>query len=62
MTPDDADVNRPAPRLHPWAWRLVLAVQILALVGYAVLHSPLMPALARLVGVHPPDFCYFTCR
>ena len=62
MAQDDADLNRPARGLHPWAWRLLLAWQFLALAGYVALHSPLMPALARIAGVHPPDFCYFTCR
>lgn len=56
--PDD-DARPPAPR--PWL-RLLVVLQLLALLGYVALHSPLMPTIARAVGVHPPDFCYFTCR
>jgi hypothetical protein len=42
--------------------RVLVIVQMAVLVGYAVLHSPLVPTLARAVGVHQPDFCYFVCR
>jgi hypothetical protein len=41
---------------------MLLALQIAALVGYVVLHSPFVPTLAQAFGVHQPDFCYFVCR
>lgn len=50
------------PTSSPPRWlRLLLAAQVLLLLGYLVLHSPLVPILAREVGVHQPDFCYFVC-
>ena len=41
--------------------RLLVLLQVLMLVGYVLLHSPLVPTFARMAGVHQPDFCYFRC-
>ncbi len=52
--------RRQRPRAR-WL-RALLALQVAVLAGYIVLHSPLVPELARAFGVHQPDFCYFVCR
>jgi hypothetical protein len=59
---DDVTQARPEAKLPAARWlRLLVGLQYLALVGYVLLHSPLMPTLARMAGVHQPDFCYFVC-
>jgi hypothetical protein len=45
----------------PAVVRAMIALQILLLIGYAVLHSPLVNPLTRLLHVRHPDFCYFVC-
>ena len=55
-----ADDGRREPQPPRWT-RLLVLLQVLMLVGYVLLHSPLVPTFARMAGVHQPDFCYFRC-
>jgi len=40
---------------------IVVALQVLALLAYATLHSPAVQPLTKLLHLRKPGFCYFVC-